>query len=229
MIMLVPAGVRSCTFFGCGWCLAEQRCGPDSQGSCEIGPENHVGAVGSGSCPGHQPAAQTGAPAAVPAAGAGRPSANKFKPAGDMAWDAPPTAMELLTYELDEDGRQTGSLPQVLADREAVLVFFHAPWCNYCKSVKPVVEQAAMALQSEGRAGAVVQVEMNVPAGHHSLRTLQLQLPAARLYVNRACKHRPLLPPPSGCCHFDDPPVCSCSSWPGNAYRLLGLRRDGGA
>jgi thiol-disulfide isomerase/thioredoxin len=103
---------------------------------------------------------------------------------GATSYDTAPARMVELPFT---------SAPALLSEiaKEEVLVVFYSntEWCNYCKYVAPIIEQAASTLHKEGRPGSVATVNLPVkPSGPNGvdpiLTQLKIsQLPAVRLYT----------------------------------------------
>lgn len=82
-------------------------------------------------------------------------------PTGDRPWPEEAAAKDVL--HLDD-----ATLPGALATHPKLLVFFYAAWCGHCKHFKPVYQDLATELQSEGSGGLLAAIDASSPDGRAS-------------------------------------------------------------
>ncbi|XP_075990887.1 protein disulfide-isomerase A5 [Anticarsia gemmatalis] len=74
-------------------------------------------------------------------------------PTGDLPWDEDPTATDIIHLQ---DGEALAKfLKKSAASYKKSLIMFYAPWCGYCKSMKPDYVQAAADLKGESFLAAI--------------------------------------------------------------------------
>ena len=60
------------------------------------------------------------------------------------------------TLTQDVEFLEDSTFDAFVAQNDNVLVMFYAPWCGFCKKIKPAYFEAAAALKSEGVSGNVI-------------------------------------------------------------------------
>ncbi|QQP38310.1 AGAP010217PAlike, partial [Caligus rogercresseyi] len=76
-------------------------------------------------------------------------------PTGDLPWDEDPGSKGVIHL------RTPSELNKLVSRGERALIMFYAPWCGFCKRLKPVYERAASLL--EPRDGAMAAMDVNAP------------------------------------------------------------------
>ncbi|XP_073954796.1 protein disulfide-isomerase A5 isoform X2 [Choristoneura fumiferana] len=74
-------------------------------------------------------------------------------PTGDLPWEEDPDATDI--YHLPDGEALTKFLKKGAAAYKKSMIMFYAPWCGYCKSMKPDYVQAAGDLRGEALLAAI--------------------------------------------------------------------------